>query len=165
MILLCARAELRDGDGARICELIADGLNWDAMLGGALRQALIPFVHLHLNGSAMSQLPPEAAARLHSLAQRMAAPNAYHVGELRGLLADLSVRGVAAIPYKGSALALKVYGSPYKVTPATQPLPSGRPFRHCKRANSSANLLSHTCVAPRFSESRRADPLLRVGPP
>lgn len=110
LLLLCARAELRDGDARRIGELIAGGLDWDAFVDGTLRHALVPLVHLHLSAPGVPKLPSEAAARLRDLARRMAALNSYHAGELRGLLGEFAARGVEAIPYKGPALALEAYG-------------------------------------------------------
>jgi hypothetical protein len=111
LLLLCARAELRGRDARRIRELIGGGLDWDAVLNGALRHALVPLVHLHLTSPPAPELPPEIAARLRGLAQRMAALNSYLAGELRDLLTEFSGRGIRAIPYKGPALALEAYGS------------------------------------------------------
>jgi hypothetical protein len=110
LLLLCARAELRDGDARRVRELIDGGLDWEAFVDGALRHALIPLVHLHLSDPSVQPLPAAAAARLRDVARRMAALNAYLVGELRELLTELAALGVEAIPYKGPALALEAYG-------------------------------------------------------
>lgn len=111
LLLLCARAELRESDRRRVRELVDGGLlDWDAVMDGALRHALVPLVHLHLNAPSMSTLPAAAAARLRDLARRMAALNSYLVGELRDLLTEFSARGIEAIPYKGPALALEAYG-------------------------------------------------------
>lgn len=110
LLLLCARAELREGERRILRELAASGLDWDAVLSGALRHALVPLVHLHLRAPSMPPLPAVPAARLRDLAQRMAALNSYLVGELRELLTEFSARGIEALPYKGPALALEAYG-------------------------------------------------------
>ena len=110
LLLRCARVELSESDRQRLRELTSCVLDWDAVVDGALRHALVPLVHLHLNAPMMPRLPADVAARLHELAQRMAALNAYLVGELRELLAEFSARGIEAIPYKGPALALEAYG-------------------------------------------------------
>jgi hypothetical protein len=110
LLLLCARAELGHGDARRIRELAAGGLDWDAVVDGALRHALVPLVHLHLSSHSMPALPADAPARLRDLARRMAALNSYLVAELSELLAEFGARGVEAIPYKGPALALEAYG-------------------------------------------------------
>ncbi|HLL75779.1 MAG TPA: nucleotidyltransferase family protein [Pyrinomonadaceae bacterium] len=110
LLLLCARAELREGDARRIRELIDTGPDWDAVVVGALRHALVPLVHAHLNATSTPSLPEEAASRLRDLARRIAAFNSYLVGELSDLLTEFAARGVQAIPYKGPALALEAYG-------------------------------------------------------
>ncbi|HEY9285601.1 MAG TPA: nucleotidyltransferase family protein, partial [Pyrinomonadaceae bacterium] len=110
LLLLCARVEPGEGERQRISELIRGGLDWNAVVDGALRHALVPLVHLHLSAPSTPALPADAAARLRALAQRMAALNSYLAGELRDLLKEFSARGIAAIPYKGPALALEAYG-------------------------------------------------------
>ena len=110
LLLLCARVELGEGERRRIAALVEGGLDWDAVVDGALRHALVPLVHRHLSAPSTPAPPAAAAARLRSLAQRMAALNSYLVGELRDLLTEFSARGVPAIPYKGPALALEAHG-------------------------------------------------------
>ena len=110
LLLLCARVELSEDERRRISALVESGLDWDAVVDGALRHALVPLVHLHLGALQTPALPADAAVRLRALAQRMAALNSYLVGELRDLLTEFSARGIPAIPYKGPALALEAYG-------------------------------------------------------
>lgn len=111
LLVACARVELKDAHARRIRALVAGPLDWDVLLASAVRHGMIPLLHQHL--SALGLRPPRtaAAARLREYAQRVSAMNAYLTGELRQLLADFNARGVAAIPYKGPALALDAYGS------------------------------------------------------
>jgi hypothetical protein len=111
LLTVCARRRLNAAQTARVRALAADPeLHWDAVLQAARRHKMLPLLAAHLQSTG-AQLPPDVDARL----RRYRLDNAQRVlavtGELLVLLQELQSCGVQAVPYKGSVLALQLYGS------------------------------------------------------
>jgi hypothetical protein len=87
-----------------------EALDWDRFLALAWRHWVMPLVYRHLLNSFAELVPPRHLQKIHDEYQHNSARNLLLVNELCGVLDDLESQGIAAIPYKGPALALQVYG-------------------------------------------------------
>jgi hypothetical protein len=111
LLLLCARATVGDEERARIVELAANVVEWDAVLRLAGRHGLVPPLFMRVSELCPDAVPPDALASLRDQFRRVSALNVYLSDELRQLLRLFAARGVEAIPYKGPALAVAAYGN------------------------------------------------------
>lgn len=109
LLLACARASFAaDGAAPALAEAVDRGVEWDAFLALAERNRLLPLAHRALAEHA--DVPETVRSRLRSAF----AANARHAlllaGELRRLMDALHAAGIAALAYKGPALAVRAYG-------------------------------------------------------
>jgi Uncharacterised nucleotidyltransferase len=112
MLLLveCARASVDAESAARVRGIVAAGLNWDRLLTLARRHGLAPLLYCHLRDVCASSVPAESSAALRDYVQKNGALAVLLAGELVRLLELLEASGITAIPYKGPALAVRLYG-------------------------------------------------------
>jgi SAM-dependent methyltransferase len=109
LVLRCAR--LRPGEAAqrRIAELLAAGPDWTRVVRLALHHKVTPLLFRALARR------PEVPAEIRAALRQHHAEQAHHglalVEELLSLVAALERAGVAALPFKGPALAQLAYGS------------------------------------------------------
>lgn len=109
-LLLClARTRLDTDDKARAGELLRS-VEWDRFLTLAWRHGLMPLVCSHLLNSFAELVPAGHLQKVRDDFQQNTARNLVLVTELCRVLEDFESHGIAAIPYKGPALALQVYG-------------------------------------------------------
>jgi hypothetical protein len=111
LLLDCARATIEPETADRIRARVTAGLNWDRLLTLAQRHGLAPLVYAHLSQICAASVPTDTLAFLRDYSQRNTAYVVLLTGELVRLLKMLEANGVVAVPYKGAALALKLYGS------------------------------------------------------
>jgi hypothetical protein len=108
LLLRCARLTLSPDDAARVREIVvANKIDWTALIALARRQGLIPFLHRHLH---RLPLPADAAAALGARHRDGAHRTLRLAAELRRLLDALAAAGIDALPYKGPTLAVQAYG-------------------------------------------------------
>jgi hypothetical protein len=110
LLIECARASIDPAGAARIRELAAGGLDWTRLQRLAERHGLRPLLYWHLNTIGAAGVPAESFAFLRDCFQRNAALTALLTGELVRLLALLHDHGVEAMPLKGPAAAVALYG-------------------------------------------------------
>jgi hypothetical protein len=109
VVLACARAR-RDGETTRrLRELCAAPLDWSLVVDTAFGHGLMPLVAWQLSQCA-DLVPSATMQRLRERFQRNAVRNVALTTELGRLLGLLAAHGIAAIPYKGPALAMLAYG-------------------------------------------------------
>ncbi len=111
LFLCCARARLDEERIARLRQLLAETLDWNYILRFAESHGLIPLLYYHLHQHAPENVPPAIYEKLRDGFRRISALNVYLSGELRRLLKLFGAHGIAAIPYKGPALAAQAYGN------------------------------------------------------
>lgn len=111
LLLACARTALDAGRAARVREWIAQGLDWEALLASAERHGLMALLWTHLQAAAQGQLPAATAERLQKRFREIQAWNLRLAGALHRVLELLSSNSVAAVTYKGPALAEQLYGN------------------------------------------------------
>ncbi len=110
LLVECGRASVDAESAGRIRDLASAGLNWNRLLKLAHRHHLAPLLFLNLSRLAVPGAPADALASLRDYFQKNSAFSLLFTGELVRLLARLSGRGIDAIPYKGPAMAMKLYG-------------------------------------------------------
>jgi hypothetical protein len=113
MLLLidCARASVEPERATRIRECVTAGLNWDRLLTLARRNGLAPLLYWHLSQICAASVPAAELACLRDYFQKNSAFGLLLTGELIRLLKVLHDNGIEAIPYKGPAMAVSLYGS------------------------------------------------------
>ena len=111
LLLTCARASLDDAQKNRIQQLVSGSLDWDLVLQLADRHGLQPLLHSHLNAVCPDLVPAEPRQLLRLAFQRVSALNILLTHELEKLLTLFADNDVRAVPYKGPALALQLYGN------------------------------------------------------
>ena len=111
LLLTCARARLNRLQEKRIHDLVARNCDWDYLLRLADRHGMQPLLHWHLNAVCPDAVPAEPRQHLRIAFQRVSALNILLTHELQQLLALFAENEVQAVPYKGPALALQLYGN------------------------------------------------------
>ena len=111
LLLASARASLDAEHRKRIQDLVSQPLDWDLVLQLADRHGLQPLLHSHLNAVCPDAIPAEQRQQLRVAFQRVSALNTLLTHELKKLLALFVDNDVRAVPYKGPALALQLYGN------------------------------------------------------
>lgn len=110
VLIDCARASVEAERAERIRELATAGLNWDRLLKLARRNGLAPLLYCHLNRICAASVPAGPFGLLRDYFQKNGAFNLLLTGELVRLLKLLNDNGIAAVPFKGPAVAVKLYG-------------------------------------------------------
>jgi hypothetical protein len=111
LLLACARASLNESRSARVKELATEDLDWDYLLQLADRHGLQPLLYWHLNDARGADVPEHHLQRLRVAFQRVSALNIFLTHELRRLISLFAQNNITAVPYKGPALALQLYGN------------------------------------------------------
>jgi len=111
LLLDCARATIEPETADRIRARVAAGLNWDRLVALAQRHGLAPLLYAHLSQVCDAQVPAGTRAFLQDYAQKNTAFVVLLTGDLVRLLKVLEANGITAVPYKGPAIALKLYGN------------------------------------------------------
>ena len=110
ILLRCARAVLEPGSRERIGALIAAGIDWKALFVLAETHAMLPLLHRHLGAAQVEGVPRPAQVELWARHEATARTNRAMATELVRVLGALGCAAVAAIAYKGPALAFALYG-------------------------------------------------------
>jgi hypothetical protein len=110
ILLLCGRAELDPDRTEELRGLIREPPDWERLFRMADFNGLLPLLYRHLNGGAADLVPVDQL----SVCRRYFHKNAEHVlrltAELIKILSHLREHGILAVPYKGPALAARLYG-------------------------------------------------------
>jgi hypothetical protein len=110
LLVHCARLDIDQVRADRIGAVLDRELDWTRMLALAQRNALIPLLYFHLNRIASGKVPP---GRLQELRERFQSNNALNVlltGEMINLLELFEQNQIPAVPYKGPAISVGIYG-------------------------------------------------------
>jgi Uncharacterised nucleotidyltransferase len=110
LLIQCARASI-EPHAERIRELVAAGLNWPRLWNLSQRNGLSPLLYFHLSQICAASVPAERIEFLRDYFQKNSAFSLLLTGELVRLLKSFSENGIKAVPYKGPAIAVKLYGN------------------------------------------------------
>ena len=100
-----------EAQAARIAEILRGRVDWEYLIAFARRHALASLLYRQLAATAPAAVPPLYLQQLQEEFRANAARNLFLAGELRRVLRACAAEGVAAIPYKGPALAVAAYGN------------------------------------------------------
>lgn len=110
VLLACARLELTGAERGGLAQALATGLDWDWLLELAERHGLRPLLYRHLDALASGLMPRRVLVDLWTHYESRALTNQLMAQELLRILALFDQAGIAALPYKGPALAASLYG-------------------------------------------------------
>ena len=89
---------------------LAQGPDWDRLLALANRHGVMPLLYRSISKNCPQAVPQEWLKRLMLQYMQNAARNMKMTGELLRILDLFEENGIAAIPFKGPALAQQIYG-------------------------------------------------------
>ena len=110
LLCLCARSEVEGEREARLQALLAEPLDWAAVLTGAALHGVSGMLYHHLARHAAS-VPADALSCLHRRAQATQFYNMRVMTELVRIAALFRAEGIPLLTYKGPALASRYYGN------------------------------------------------------
>lgn len=113
MLLCCARTFSEPADTERLRALLRLPLDWENILHPAEFHRLLPLLDRHLEEAAPEAVPPPVRAALQARRHAGRLRETLLVTALHSLLAQFAAEGIAALPYKGPALAAQVYGDAF----------------------------------------------------
>jgi hypothetical protein len=111
LLVHCARLDVDPSRTERIKTLLRQGIDWTKLLPLAQRQALIPLLYFQLNKVAAEQVPPARLKELRTRYQNNSALNVLLTGEMVRLLELFERDQIPALPYKGPAIGVGIYGN------------------------------------------------------
>jgi hypothetical protein len=114
LLLQCAQRELDTNAIERVVSLLRQDLNWELLLRLAQRNGLLPLLAFHLavhpSESVEELIPSQHREFLRDYFKKNKALNTLLTGELLRLLKVFDAQRIEAMPYKGPALAVELYG-------------------------------------------------------
>ena len=110
LLLACARTRIDLETADRIRESARRSLDWDRLIETSLAHGLMPLLYENLNTHCADIVPPSRLKQLKDLFQKNAARSVLLTGELLDILELFATEGVEAMPYKGPAIAISIYG-------------------------------------------------------
>ena len=111
LLVCCARKELDAAHGERIRTLVRQDLDWPLVRAAARAHATLPLLYWHLGTIGPAGVPPAVLAELRADFHANTRRNLRLTGELLAILDLFRGQGIAAIPFKGPALAAAAYGN------------------------------------------------------
>lgn len=111
LLVHCARLEIDPARAERIRKLASSNLDWTRLLSLAQRHALVPLLFFQLNRVAANQVPPGQLKQMRDRSQSNAALNVLLAGEMVRLLELFEEHQIPAVPYKGPAIGVGIYGN------------------------------------------------------
>lgn len=112
ILLHSARPIFDETARAALENTLAAATDWRRLIGLAKRHGLIPLLYRRLKDLGPTVVPPQVLSEINLLAHEEASFALLLTGELRALLELLTARGIPALPYKGPALSVQLYGKP-----------------------------------------------------
>jgi hypothetical protein len=109
LLVCCARTRLPPAVVATVRLLAASRLDWDAVIRGADRNAIVPLVYRHLGTIVADAVPPGPMTRLSEASRSNTLRCLNLTSALIDVLRQFSAQGINALPYKGPVLAMQAY--------------------------------------------------------
>ncbi len=110
LLLACARTRIDRETAERIKEAAQRSLDWDRLIKASLTHGLMPLLYENLSTHCPDIVPPIHLNQLRDLFQKNAARSVLLTGELVDILDLFATEGIEAMPYKGPAIAVSIYG-------------------------------------------------------
>lgn len=109
LLLLCARTEMSQEHTQGVTRLIQENLDWVYLLATAAQHGILPLLFRNLS-TCCEAIPPPYLAQLRTFYMTNSVRNEILAKELIVLLEDFKSERIAALPFKGPALAAMAYG-------------------------------------------------------
>jgi hypothetical protein len=110
LLLACARPRIDQEGANRIREAARRSVDWDSLIKASLTHGLMPLLYENLSTHCPDLVPPIHLNQLRDLFQKNAARSVLLTGELLDILDLFATEGIEAMPYKGPAIAMSIYG-------------------------------------------------------
>ena len=110
LLLCCARTRTDPEMSKRIREAAQKEIDWVQFIRLALRHDTLPLTYWNLHRICPDLVPSGVLEPLRARYEEGAAEGRLLAEELMGILGLLDSQGIAAVPYKGPALAIRLYG-------------------------------------------------------
>ena len=110
VLLSACRVFLGTEEPSSLKARLAQGPDWDRLLRLANRHGVMPLLYRSISKNCPQAVPQEWLRRLMLQYMQNAARNMKMTGELLRILDLFEENGIAAIPFKGPALAEQIYG-------------------------------------------------------
>jgi hypothetical protein len=110
LLLCCARTRTNPEMSRRIREAAQNKIDWVQFIRLALRHDTLALTYWNLHRICPDIVPSGVLEPLRARCEARAAEARLIAEELVGILGYLDSQGISAVPYKGPALALRLYG-------------------------------------------------------
>jgi len=110
LLLCCGTTQINKERSEQIKSLMQKDLDWPYLLETASRNGLIPLLYRNLNKTGPDSVPASILDRLRNYFYLNVSHNLVLGEELNSLLQLFEKHWIAAIPFKGAALAEELYG-------------------------------------------------------
>jgi hypothetical protein len=110
VLLSACRVFLGTEEPSSLVATLAQGPDWDRLLRLANRHGVMPLLYRSISKNCPQAVPQEWLRRLMLQYMQNAARNMKMTGELLRIIDLFKANGIAAIPFKGPALAEQIYG-------------------------------------------------------
>jgi hypothetical protein len=110
LLLCCARTRTNPEMSQRIREAAQKEIDWVQFIRLALRHGTLPLTYWNLHRICPNIVPSGVLGPLRARHDAEAAEGRLLAEELVGILGLLDSQGIPAVPYKGPALAVRLYG-------------------------------------------------------
>jgi Uncharacterised nucleotidyltransferase len=110
LLLCCARTKVSPEIAARIRTAVQNRLDWMALIRLGLRHNVMPLLYRNLQEVCPDLVPAQILAPLRARYESQAKDTRRLAEELVRILPVLEAAGIEAVPWKGPALAQRLYG-------------------------------------------------------
>jgi hypothetical protein len=110
LLLCCARTKVAPEIAARIRTAVQNRLDWMALIRLGLRHNVMPLLYRNLQEVCPDLVPAQILAPLRARYESQAKDTRGLAEELVRILPVLEAAGIEAVPWKGPALAQRLYG-------------------------------------------------------
>ena len=110
LLFCCARTQLKPETVDRIITLIDSPLEWERLITLAKSHRVLPLLFHHLNDLAPNKIPDKFKNDFQAFSSHHTFNNLNQLSELLKVIDLLKQHHILAIPFKGPALALNIYG-------------------------------------------------------
>jgi hypothetical protein len=108
LLLACARARVDAGRATQIRQLVEGDIDWDYLVKAASHHGLVPLLFYNLRKSCPEAMPRSVSSDLQKRYIINARHNILLTREPRRILDLFEANGIAAISFKGLALAQQI---------------------------------------------------------
>jgi len=110
LLLACARTQVTPEIADRIQAAVRKGIDWLALIRLAMRHDVMPLLYRNLQQVCPNSVPKNILEPLRARYEGQAVQARRHTEELVRVVSLMEADGIFVVPYKGPALAQRLYG-------------------------------------------------------